>query len=297
MTFRALQFVPMLMTGLLWSAAATSESPSENAAGQLASESAARPTNAVFAPIDAEALIEACANAAAVPAADSAADEARTKIAYVKCLRESIIDQHSALVAGHLAFAEREGADMEEKRSYWRGRAEWLADETRSCIPSCQPAERAERYIFDRAADVGESVLRDFVAERNVYEDGARRFSESDDASNLGPACWDISDNMRDTGIVTMMRWGIARTAVCIEYVILDQVEVVFEPRFLSRKDMRKKLDDVSEGYQTFYWLLYNEHRGCGCEAHFNTRHLRAYAELLREMLRDLTRQRQEYGL
>ena len=290
MKVRVFVLALFLAAGLGWFAAAVAHSEEQ--------PDAASGGEGVFEPIDSEALIAACETAAVEPAESSAADEEREKkIAYVKCLREAIIDQHSALMAIHLSFAEREDADMEAARSYWRGRAEWLADETRSCIPSCGQVEQAKQYVLVRAARIGEAVVHDFVAERNVYEDGARRFSERDDAGDLGPACWDISDNMRETGIVTMMRWGIARTVSCIEHVLLDQVAVAFEPRFLSRRDMRKKLDNIRNAYGSFYWSLYNEHRGCGCEMHFNTRHLRAYAELLREMLRDLTRQRQEYGL
>ena len=273
-----------LSASLGWSAAAVAEAVKQ--------PNAAPGGEGVFEPIDAEALIGACAAAAA----ERDATNNEYKIAYVKCLREAIIEQHSALIADHLKFAEREGADMEEQRRYWRGRAEWLADEARSCIPSCGTVDLFGRPILDRAVEVGEAVLRDFVAERNVYEDGARRFSERDDASDLGPACWDISDNMRDTGIVTMMRWGIVRTVRCIEYVILDQVEVAFDPKHLSRQDMREKLDDIRNAYGSFYWSLYNELRDCDCDVSFNTYHLRAYAALLQEMLRDVTRQRQKYG-
>ena len=288
MKVRVFVLALFLAAGLGWFAAAVAHS--EEQPGAAPGEERA------FRPTDSEALIAACETAAVEPAESSAADEEREKkIAYIKCLREAIIDQHSALMAIHLSFAEREGADMEEERSYWRGRAEWLADETRSCIPSCQPAERAERYLFNRAADVGESVLRDFVAERNVYEDGARRFSERDDGSNLGPACWDISDNMRETDNITMLRWGIARTIGCIEYVLLDQVEVVFKPRFLSRRDMRRKIDEISEGYQTFYWSLYNEHRGCFCEATFNTHHLRAYQPVEKGVIDRVSRHGEAY--
>ena len=177
-----------LSASLGWSAAAVAEAVKQ--------PDAAPGGEGVFEPIDAEALIGACAAAAA----ERDATNNEYKIAYVKCLREAIIEQHSALIADHLKFAEREGADMEEQRRYWRGRAEWLADEARSCIPSCGTVDLFGRPILDRAVEVGEAVLRDFVAERNVYEDGARRFSERDDASDLGPACWDISDNMRDTG-------------------------------------------------------------------------------------------------
>ena len=238
MKIRILVLLLFLSAGLSWSATVV--------ANAVEQPDAAPSEERVYEPVDAEALIAACTIGASEREGDAAKYE--YKIAYVKCLRDSIIDQHSALIAIHLSFAEREGADMEEQRRYWRDRAEWLADEARSCLPLCEPDERFGRPSLFYAVMFGEAVVRDFVAERNVYEDGARRFSERDDASDLGPACWDISDNMRDTGIVTRMHWGIARTVRCIEYVILDQVEVAFEPRLLSRQDMRKKLEPCLSG-------------------------------------------------
>ena len=241
MTIRARSFLCVLFAGLCWFPTTSS-----------AAETATDPQATAFVPIDAEALIGACAAMATESAESLAADkERRRKINYVKCLREAILEQYSGVIASHLSFAERDGADMEEKRGYWEGRAEWIADETRSCIPSCRPIEHV-RSMLDHAAKVGEAVLRDLVAEHNVYAGGDKDFSQSADANALSESCWNLSDNSRGTGVTGLMRWSTLRTAKCFEHVILDQIEVMFESRGLSRQYMRKKIDNMRQYYGSF---------------------------------------------
>ena len=166
MTLRAIGLLAALIVGVGWSAAAGSESPSENALGPPGTESLVPPTSE-FEPIDAKALITACAAGAREREEDTARKrERQRKIAYLKCLREAILDQFSGLTTIHLSLAERDGADMAEQRSYWQDQAERLADPERSCIPSCEPIDRIYG-TFDHEVMVDEAVLRDFVAERN----------------------------------------------------------------------------------------------------------------------------------
>ena len=95
------------------------------------------------------------------------------------------------------------------------------------------------------------------------------------------------------------------RTARCLEYVILDQLEFLFPPgsaaaKRLSRTEARAKLDQLREAYGSLYWGLYNEHAGCeppGCGTLFYPLHNAAYAEMLEGIVRDVIRQRRAYGL
>ena len=184
----------LLAAGPGWSSSAAQETHSVEAGEQPDAASGGARTFDLF---DAEELIAACTAMATESAENRAADkERRRKTAYVKCLREAILDQYSGVIASHLSFAERDGADMGEKRSYWEGRAEWIADQTRSCIPSCRPIEQV-RSMLDHAVKVGEAVLRDLVAEHNVYAGGERDFSQSADAEALSKMCWNISDRTR----------------------------------------------------------------------------------------------------
>ena len=250
MTLRAIGLLAALIVGVGWSAAAGSESPSENALGPPGTESLVPPTSE-FEPIDAKALITACAAGAREREEDTARKrERQRKIAYLKCLREAILDQFSGLTTIHLSLAERDGADMAEQRSYWQDQAERLADPERSCIPSCEPIDRIYG-TFDHEVMVDEAVLRDFVAERNLYADGRRRFWEPVDADALIEACRNISNEMVNTGVTGLMQRGTQRSANCLEYVIIDQVEKLLEPEYLSRQDMRKKLDQISDVYQS----------------------------------------------
>ena len=185
MTFRVIRLLAYFAAGMCWSAAAGSESPSEDAVGSPESVSAPAPS-AAFEPIDAETLITTCAAAVNERGEDTARRrERQRKIAYVKCLREMILDQFSGLMTRSICHsAERDGADMAEQRGYWQDQTERLADPERSCIPSCEPIDRIYG-TFDHEIMVGKAVLRDFVAERNLYADGRKRFWEPVDAEAL----------------------------------------------------------------------------------------------------------------
>ena len=282
--------VLFLSAGLGWSATAVAEAVEQSGA--------APGDERAFEPLDAEALIAACAVAASEREDYTANDVRQDKIVYIECLREAILKEFSGVIAGRLVLAERDGADMVEQRSYWEGQAGWLADHKRSCIPSC--ADLDDLYVdLDHAVMVGEAVLRDFVAERNLYADGRSRLSQPVDADALTEACRKISNEMAmNTGVTGLIRWGILRSAICLEYVILDQVAIMFESEYLSRQEMRKKIDDIRNAYGSFYWSLYNGHRGCEpCGTMNQVVHLFAYTELLKGMVKDIIRQRQRYGL
>ena len=120
------------------------------------------------------------------------------------------------------------------------------------------------------------------------------------DAQVLIDACWEISRKDRESGVTGRMRNGHADTIVCLEEVILDQLQPLFpDGEYLSRQKAREYLDMIQIGVQKLYWSIYNEHAGCDpfCGTIYQVFHLSPNARILEEMIRRLVRQRKEYGL
>jgi hypothetical protein len=119
------------------------------------------------------------------------------------------------------------------------------------------------------------------------------------DAQKLIDACWAISKEKRDSGVTGKMREGSAITAGCFHQVIIEQAEAIFEPEYLEKVQIEKRLDQLADAYQGIYWSLYNEHRGCGisCGTMYHVFHLGAYTGLLQKMIRDMVSQRNKYRL
>ncbi len=117
------------------------------------------------------------------------------------------------------------------------------------------------------------------------------------DAEALIKACWAISEVKRASGVTGLMRKGAAETVGCLKEVILDQVEIMFEPEYLSREQATKELDRIRDAYQGLYWSIYNGHRGCdpSCGTMKHVSHLAENASLLEKMIRDMIAQRNEY--
>lgn len=122
---------------------------------------------------------------------------------------------------------------------------------------------------------------------------------ESIDAEKLIAECWAISDARRATGITGMMRYGAADSVGCLEKVVSDQAEAMFEPETVSKNDIQDWLDSILEGYQKFYWAIYNSHRGCSpqCGTIYHVFHLSKHASLLEKMIRDMAKQRNKYEI
>ena len=130
-----------------------------------------------------------------------------------------------------------------------------------------------------------------------TFAGGTEAF-EPIDADALIEKCWLISKEDRDSGVTARMRSGGARTAKCLQDVILDQVEAMFDPKTLTRKEALEKLHLISEGYQTLYWSIYNQHRKCArwCGTDRHVYHLGAYTALLEKIIRDMVDERNEIG-
>jgi hypothetical protein len=108
--------------------------------------------------------------------------------------------------------------------------------------------------------------------------------------------CWALSKKDRDSCVTGRMRSGSARTARCLQNIILDQSEEMFEPDTLSRQEVLEKTDKISEGYQTLYWAIYNTHKRCDrfCGTDKHVYHLSAYTSLLEDIIKDMINERNE---
>lgn len=123
---------------------------------------------------------------------------------------------------------------------------------------------------------------------------------EIPNAQILIDACWELSRKDRESGVTGRMRNGAADTVVCLEDIVLDQVDALFpDGKYLSRQKAREYLDMIEIGVQKLYWSIYNQHAGCVplCGTIYHVMHLPPNARILEDMIRALIRQRQEYGL
>ncbi|MEE9250037.1 MAG: hypothetical protein V3U93_02790 [Alphaproteobacteria bacterium] len=128
---------------------------------------------------------------------------------------------------------------------------------------------------------------------------GAEPFQPIDAKALIKP-CWNLSEEKRASGVTATMRQGALDTVLCLEKVILDQVEILFpDGKYLSRSQAEKKLERLGSAIQTFYWSLYNEHTGCKhfCGTMWQVLHLAKNADFLEQMIRDLADQRNRYKI
>ena len=120
------------------------------------------------------------------------------------------------------------------------------------------------------------------------------------DAETLIQPCWAISEEKRASGVTALMRKGTLETVLCLERVILDQVEILFpDGKYLSRAQAQEKLKRLRFAYGSLYWFIYNEHQGCdpSCGTMKYVFHLAENAALLEKMIRDMMEQRNQYEI
>ena len=128
---------------------------------------------------------------------------------------------------------------------------------------------------------------------------GAEPFQPIDAKALIKP-CWNLSEEKRASGVTATMRQGTLDTVLCLEKVILDQVEILFpDGKYLSRAQAEKKLERLGSAIQTFYWSLYNEHTGCKhfCGTMWQVFHLAKNAHVLEGVIRDIVDQRNQYKI
>ena len=114
------------------------------------------------------------------------------------------------------------------------------------------------------------------------------------DAEPLIDACMALSKEDRNSGVTTRMRSGSARSIACLEGVIRDQAEALFDEETLDSLKLKQQLARIAEGYQALYWAIYNKHRACGlphmaCESNYQVIHLGKHSNLLAYPVNTLT--------
>ena len=122
------------------------------------------------------------------------------------------------------------------------------------------------------------------------------------DAQPLIDACLALSKEDRDSGVTARMRSGGARSIGCLQGVIRDQAEALFDEESLNSLDLEEQLTKIRKGYQTLYWAIYNDHRACRfprmeCGTFYHVFHLGEHSSLLEKIIRDMVEQRNEYRL
>ena len=120
------------------------------------------------------------------------------------------------------------------------------------------------------------------------------------DAQALIDACWAISLEDRSSGVTARHREGALNSVLCLEEVILDQVEILFpDGEYLSREQAAEKLERLRFAVGSLYWSIYNENIACdpSCGTIWHPLHLHANARVLEQMIRDIVRVRNIHGL
>lgn len=115
------------------------------------------------------------------------------------------------------------------------------------------------------------------------------------DAEALIAQCFAISQEDWDSGVTSRMRQGTANTIYCIEEEIVRHATAFFATR--NEEEIRQLIADIGGSYAQFYWIMYNENKGCdpSCGTVAHLFHLSAVSALLKDILRNLISQRNEY--
>ncbi len=128
---------------------------------------------------------------------------------------------------------------------------------------------------------------------------GAEPFQPIDAKALIKP-CWDLSEEKRSSGVTATMRQGALDTVLCLEKVILDQVEILLpDGQNLSRAQAEEKLERLRFALGSFYWSIYNGHIGCKgfCGTMWHTAHLNKIAHVLEGVIGDMADQRNQYRI
>jgi hypothetical protein len=115
------------------------------------------------------------------------------------------------------------------------------------------------------------------------------------DPEPLIDRCWSISQEDRDSGVTVLMSQGAANTIDCLEEEIVRHATAFFKTK--NEEEIRQLVSDLDKPYAEFYWVMYNENKGCepSCGSMYHMFHVGALASLLENILRDLVSQRNYY--
>ena len=117
------------------------------------------------------------------------------------------------------------------------------------------------------------------------------------DAQAIIDQCWKLSEKQRDSGVTARMRSGGIESAKCLRQQIVEHAATLFANTEYSEGEIDKHMELISEGAQTFYWNLYNEHKGCKgrCGTMYQLFHIGKIAHIYENILKDVISQRNEY--
>ncbi|MBT3792903.1 MAG: hypothetical protein HN658_06025 [Rhodospirillales bacterium] len=113
------------------------------------------------------------------------------------------------------------------------------------------------------------------------------------DAEKLIKGC-DIAP-YKGMATTAQMATDIFKSIACLENVFLDQVEIMFDPKQLSRKKAHKKLIQLRESSLSLYKAIYLEHKGCMCGTIGYLGYPNATLRILQNLIRQTIKQRNSY--
>jgi len=115
------------------------------------------------------------------------------------------------------------------------------------------------------------------------------------DAEPLIERCWAVSRDDRESGVTVRMGHGTADTIGCLESEIVRHATAFFATK--NVEEIRNLISNLDKSYAEFYWIMYNENKGCdpSCGSIYHMIHVGALASLLEDILRDLVSQRNSY--
>lgn len=112
------------------------------------------------------------------------------------------------------------------------------------------------------------------------------------DAQKMIDSCWKKYQEQIDTGITSEMRMATNKAQRCLEEIILNQTDAMFDRSTFNREQASVMLKKMREGLGGMYWEVYNEHRKCQdghspvfCGTDKQLYHLAEYSEVLERMI------------
>lgn len=109
--------------------------------------------------------------------------------------------------------------------------------------------------------------------------------------------CWEISEALRSSQNTNDMRAGNLEMALCLEAAIVQHSSEFIDPDYLNEDKLTEKMEQLRFNIGSFYWSLYNEHKGCNpsCGTFFHPAHNAMLAQLYEHILKDVLSQRHNY--
>lgn len=119
--------------------------------------------------------------------------------------------------------------------------------------------------------------------------------SERERVESAIQACWALSERERALGSTAAMRHGAAVSIACLERALQNELRALLTASSYAELDLPKRLESLSDSYQSIYWQLYNGSRPDESwrGTMYQVFHLSAYARLLESMIRDAAAERE----